>query len=369
MPPHKRKTDGAWIVPYRVERNGRIVRTQKYFGQGPDAEERAKAFDQTVNGEGAPFSSQGPPTLAALWLAYLQERKPHKSTAQSVSRYILDFGASFANKPAHRLNRTDLDLLRANLRQAGRADTTINKAQAYIRAVLQWAVDKGCYNLEVNPWGSFKRIRVPDSEPWAFSPEDFAALFKAAPPWLQWAMIIMYQFAVRPGHVELFGLKWSAVNWTRRTLLVRQAKSRKVKSVPVGQDFYPLFRSVFEWNRARGYQPICHRGDGQPVKDYRTAWHWTKKRAGLENSGVRMYDMRHYVASLYFAQGVDLITIARQMGHASPYVTATVYAHLLTDSQAQAVDALPPVSHLDSGTTVNSNLFTDNLKLALISDD
>jgi integrase len=33
------------------------------------------------------------------------------------------------------------------------------------------------------------------------------------------------------------------------------------------------------------------------------------------------------------AGGVPLIVVARQLGHANPNITATIYAHLLGDSQ------------------------------------
>jgi len=33
------------------------------------------------------------------------------------------------------------------------------------------------------------------------------------------------------------------------------------------------------------------------------------------------------------AAGIPLIVVSQQLGHASPHVTAQVYAHLLADSQ------------------------------------
>ena len=33
------------------------------------------------------------------------------------------------------------------------------------------------------------------------------------------------------------------------------------------------------------------------------------------------------------AAGVPLIVVSRQLGHANPHITATIYAHLLADAQ------------------------------------
>lgn len=37
-------------------------------------------------------------------------------------------------------------------------------------------------------------------------------------------------------------------------------------------------------------------------------------------------------ASIMLARDVPLIVVSRQLGHANPHITATIYAHLLSDS-------------------------------------
>jgi integrase len=55
------------------------------------------------------------------------------------------------------------------------------------------------------------------------------------------------------------------------------------------------------------------------------------QRAGIVGDGkqrVRWHDLRHTYASLLIAQGADVVFVSRQMGHASPSITLSVYAHL-----------------------------------------
>ena len=337
MPVYTRK-DGRIYTANMVEVSGRKKREYKYFGRGPEAREAAETYDAQARSVATLSDS---PTLNGLMLAYLQARQPHKSTAQSIIKYVTEFGIPFAEKAASELNRVDLEVLRSRMAQAGRKPSTINKAYAYIRAILQWGVENGL--LAHNPWAGFKRIKA-EPKQWAVTWEDFQALFLAAPPWLQWAMTVAYYLALRPGHVELFGLQWTAFDFHRRVARVRQAKSGKIKAVSLADDFLPLAHRRYERDRESSFQLVCHRGDGRRIKDYRTAWHWTRKRAGLENSGIRFYDLRHLTASAYLAEGNDLVTTSHQMGHASPYVTATIYSHLLSDSQRQAANSLPPLT-------------------------
>ncbi|MFL5952258.1 MAG: tyrosine-type recombinase/integrase [Gaiellaceae bacterium] len=43
---------------------------------------------------------------------------------------------------------------------------------------------------------------------------------------------------------------------------------------------------------------------------------------------MRFHDLRHTFASLLIAEGLNIVYVRRQLGHASPSFTLNVYAHL-----------------------------------------
>jgi integrase len=55
---------------------------------------------------------------------------------------------------------------------------------------------------------------------------------------------------------------------------------------------------------------------------------------------VRVHDLRHLHASLLLADGLPVPAVAARLGHASPAVTMTVYAHALKGQDAQAAQAV-----------------------------
>jgi integrase len=55
---------------------------------------------------------------------------------------------------------------------------------------------------------------------------------------------------------------------------------------------------------------------------------------------MRVHDLRHGNATLLLAAGVPMRAIADQVGHASPALTASVYAHVQPDALRAAVGAL-----------------------------
>jgi len=59
---------------------------------------------------------------------------------------------------------------------------------------------------------------------------------------------------------------------------------------------------------------------------------------------IRLHDFRHLHASLLLAAGVPVPVVAARLGHSSPNVTLRIYAHMIQEDDAQAVNAL---MHLD----------------------
>ncbi len=64
-----------------------------------------------------------------------------------------------------------------------------------------------------------------------------------------------------------------------------------------------------------------------------------KKRAEKLLQGVTLHSFRHTHAAALIAQGVDILTISRRLGHANVRITLELYGHLMPgqDEKAAAV--------------------------------
>jgi len=61
------------------------------------------------------------------------------------------------------------------------------------------------------------------------------------------------------------------------------------------------------------------------------------KAAGLTGPGrLTLHSLRHTFTSLLIAKGLDVVFVSRQLGHASPAITLSVYAHLFAQAQHAA---------------------------------
>ena len=65
------------------------------------------------------------------------------------------------------------------------------------------------------------------------------------------------------------------------------------------------------------------------------------KRAGL--TAIRMYDLRHTVATLLLAADVNVKVVSERLGHESINITLKHYAHALPSMQQRAAAAIEEI--------------------------
>jgi integrase len=85
--------------------------------------------------------------------------------------------------------------------------------------------------------------------------------------------------------------------------------------------------------------PVLATFDGglQSPSAISTAWGRAMKAIGMPD--ITLHSLRHTHASMLIASGMDILTISRRLGHASPTITLGTYGHLIhgTDDQAAKV--------------------------------
>lgn len=98
------------------------------------------------------------------------------------------------------------------------------------------------------------------------------------------------------------------------------ATDDKAAHDPLGQShMVHVARHALGRPAARGWEPMY---------DNAITWRWraTRQTAGL--TGVRLHDLRHFFASGLIAEGCDVVTVQRALGHASATTTLNTSSHL-----------------------------------------
>lgn len=327
-----RRADGRWIVKFRSEGKWQ----QRSFRD----EQTARAFDVE---QMEPEEADSRLSMGELTLAYLRSRPDlHRSTRSSILWLLADGGpaAFLRDKYADMLNRQDLERMREGLRVRQVSNNTINHYQSYLSSILSWGVEQDF--LARHPW-PYRKLKVVRPVMRAQF-RDLMRVFPELPGWLQWAVKTAFFLALRPGQVELFGLRWDAFDFRRRQVVITQGKSGKPKTVIIRNDAYLREAALrCAYDQRRGVMLVCHYDNGGPVRSYRRAWEAACKRAGIS---MRFYDVRHIAATIMLGEGADLAAVAAQLGHQSVATTGAIYAHVTPTGQAHAAELMPSLGEV-----------------------
>lgn len=345
--------DGRWAVYYRIKddpgSNSRVK--WEYFGRGPAAEAAAvKRNSELGLAHRRPAKANLGPSVAELAKHYaINKNFSLNSKKHLLIRLEANLLPHFGALPAARLTHQDIDDYVQHRRAVQKKDknnrvvkigvswSTIRRELTDLLAILNWSASRIPPLIPFNPVATYKKpaedlaIILPPTK------EETAAILAHAPEHLRRAILISCFIGLRPGAVELLGLKFSDVSWTRRTMLVRSADKGgpRRRDVPLHEDFAKL---LIQWQADDVKSPYIVTWRGQAVKSIKTAWKNTLKNAGITRR-IRLYDLRHAFITSALEAGADLKALSEVVG-SRPETLMRNYQHVSRALRRAAVETI-----------------------------
>lgn len=221
--------------------------------------------------------------------------------------------------------------------------------------------------IPYNPASKATPPRPVKPEPNYFQPETIYAILDAADTESIKHRIFIY-LAVCTGarRGELAGLKWDNVDLatgqvninhglyysSKRGIYEGATKTGEHRSLKIPVEVTTLLK---RWRREQaelrllngdrwqdgGY--IFTQDDGSPMHpDTWTGWlDKFSKRHSLPH--INPHAFRHSAASALIANHIDVVTVSKVLGHASPNTTSQFYAHMIDDAKTAATDTIADV--------------------------
>jgi len=242
----------------------------------------------------------------------------------------------------------------------GLSPRSVQLAVGVLKAACAWAVTAEL--LGRNPIASVRRPRpdTPEMRPWSEADaRTFLTATKEDRLGFAWALLLTR--GLRRG--ELCGLRWDAIDLDGGSLRVEMTRitvdgqpttsrpktSAGRRSIPLDSTLVALLRG----HKARQARERLAAGEayedgaylvadelGRPYHpDTISAWFDARVKA-LELPRIRLHDTRHTAASLMLGGGVPVKVVAEMLGHASPTITLSIYAHVLPGMAEEAGAAL-----------------------------
>jgi integrase len=98
-------------------------------------------------------------------------------------------------------------------------------------------------------------------------------------------------------------------------------------------------RLAFGLGRATGEDLVFARWDGSMRSPHAVSKNFARAMKAL-SIGCNLHGLRHTHVSQLIAAGLDVLTISRRIGHASPAITLNVYGHMFTNTDARAAEII-----------------------------
>ena len=287
-------------------------------------------------------------------------------TAGFINRYLRPGLGVF---PVARLRTEHIDKLYRELRKRGGhngkplAPGTVKRTHVILHRALEQAVRWGW--ITTNPAHNAQVPRTPSAAIRPPTPKQLIQLFELAGDYHpDFATFIFLAAMTGARRSELLALRWSDIDYNAgrvtfargvvfgaHGLVEKDTKTHAVRRVALDPRTAEVLAAHRERVDERAAQfgtviasdafVFSHRPDGsEPWRPDSTtrAFRLLLAKAGLH--GVRLHDLRHYVATQLLAAGVDVRTVAGRLGHRNASTTLNVYSHFLEQADEQAAHVL-----------------------------
>lgn len=310
-------------------------------------------------------------TMAALLNEWFEHASQSFSprTAEVVRGYLdSPIIPAIGSIPAARLTPAELDRFYRHLLTVGATrgpykPATVRRVHGIIRRALTQGVRWGW--LGHNPALDASPPRVPLQELKPPTPDEVVRLFRLAQetdPELAMFIVLAASSGARRG--ELVALRWRDLDLDQGTLSIERGvvlvdgklieqgtKTHQSRRLTMDAGTVATLKEHRAWAesnaRAAGTTvtgdsfvfsqtvdgSIPWRPDAT-TRDFRVLC----RKAGV--TGVRLHDLRHYVATRLLASGIDVRTVAGRLGHRNPATTLNVYSHFVPEADQEAAEAL-----------------------------
>ena len=130
---------------------------------------------------------------------------------------------------------------------------------------------------------------------------------------------------------DVRNLKWSDIR--NGVIFLRQHKTGEFVQVPVGKNAQRFLRDN-ESEKVFADFPTCEEWHNRKIREWATA-------AGIKKR-ISFHVARHTFATLTLANGADLFTVSKLLGH-TKITTTQIYAKVLDEGRKKAVDSIPDI--------------------------
>ena len=235
-----------------------------------------------------------------------------------------------------------------------------------VRAAMRWAARPDVRMIGTNPLeGVGTKTAEEQGGRNAIPAEPLAAILAGADGQFALLWSLMVHSGIRRG--EALGLNWADLDFADGTVNIasistpesrgrsraRRTKGKRARNIPLPEELVRELKATMLRRGASPKDPVFPLEEGGSERldfgRFYRAWDNALKAAGLPKRAYKPHELRHTFATRALAAGVPVPTLSKLLGHADSTVTMKVYAHVIAETETQAVEAVRQSLGLLSG--------------------
>lgn len=256
----------------------------------------------------------------------------------------------FGDLPMKAIRRSHVESWVKTMTAGGLAASTIKTRFIVLRSLFRAAVADRVIVTDPSLGVTLPRRRSREASMAIPSEQQVGALLRAARPEFQ-AFIALCAFAglrsgeaagIQVGDIGLRELRIARqVQRDSREVAVRAPKYGSERTIFVPQELVTILSQHIETFLPDAVPSsfLFRASDGGPLDRNAVHFRWRSATSAARVVGVRLHDLRHFFASGLIAQGCDVVTVQRALGHASATTTLATYSHLWPNAEDRTRNA------------------------------
>lgn len=345
--PKKEKPNkqGLYEVKVTIGKNfdGTLIR-KSFYSTISKADAKAKAEQYKINqavfevtGEHSEPNVMTFETWEQKWLDTYKKGVVKEHTYRSnIEKYLIPY---FGKAHIAKIQQIDIQKYFNQVEYNGEpfAKSTLDKQKMILKSIFDAAIDNDlCYK---NPVKNIKYQRVAQQEErFAYTKEEASRCEEYAKQHDKKDIVIMLNTGVRRS--ELFGLKWSDINFERRVIHIERAVTQtkgdvivdkpktktSIRTIPLSATFTEYLQ---QFAGQSDYFVIGNKKNPFSVSTYSKHFKQFMHKMSDETGLIPLspHELRHTYGTILRESGVDIYTIQKVMGHSDISVNASIYVH------------------------------------------
>jgi len=251
---------------------------------------------------------------------YLINRRYSEQTIKNYIRRITHFLDFYKNKGIDSLTNEDVQTFNYECIIKKKASFAVQKQlMTSLRLFLNVVSNT---NIEID---EIERAKGSRKLPEVFSKKQIEKIINCTQNQKHKTMLLLtYACGLRRG--EIGNIRMSDINSERKLLLIRKAKGKKDRFVPISEKLTETLRTYY-----KSYKPQKYLFETEPGKPYPAESAYKVFKRALEISGIKkkvgIHSLRHSYATHLLENGTDLRYIQKILGHKSSQTTE-IYTHV-----------------------------------------